>query len=113
MRPGIGERVQRIEDPLLLRGEGRYTDDLNEPGQAYAYIVRSAHAHGLLRRVSTETAKAMPGVLAVYTAADLAQYGPHKCNLDFKQRDGTPMRKPSLTGSFRRQAIRPTCTAIV
>jgi aerobic carbon-monoxide dehydrogenase large subunit len=94
MRPGIGERVQRIEDPLLLRGEGRYTDDLNEPGQAYAYIVRSPHAHGLLRDVSTETAKGMPGVLAVYTAADLAAYGPHKCRLDFKQRDGSEMRKP-------------------
>jgi aerobic carbon-monoxide dehydrogenase large subunit len=49
MRPGIGERVQRIEDPLLLRGEGRYTDDLDEPGQAYLYIVRSSHAHGVLK----------------------------------------------------------------
>jgi carbon-monoxide dehydrogenase large subunit len=94
MRPGIGERVQRIEDPLLLRGEGRYTDDLNEPGQAYAYIVRSPHAHGILKRISLEKAKSMSGVLAVYTAADLAAYGPHKCNLDFKQRDGSAMRKP-------------------
>jgi carbon-monoxide dehydrogenase large subunit len=94
MRSGIGERVPRIEDPLLLRGEGRYTDDLNEPGQAYAYIVRSPHAHGLLRGISLERAKAMPGVLAIYTAADLAAYGPHKCNLDFKQRDGSAMRKP-------------------
>src|SRR5688572_32828025 len=89
----IGEPVRRTEDPVLLRGEGRYTDDLNEPGQAYAYIVRSPHAHGLLKRVSAEAAKAMPGVLAVYTAADLAAYGPHKCNLDFKQRDGSPMKK--------------------
>jgi carbon-monoxide dehydrogenase large subunit len=90
----IGEPVQRKEDPTLLRGEGRYTDDLNEPGQAYAYIVRSNHAHGILRRVSVESAKAMPGVLAVYTAEDLAAYGPHKCALDFKQRDGSPMKKP-------------------
>ena len=94
MQTRIGERVERIEDPLLLRGEGRYTDDLNEPRQAYAYIVRSPHAHGLLRGISLETAKAMPGVLAIYTAADLAAYGPHKCALDFKQRDGSPMRKP-------------------
>jgi carbon-monoxide dehydrogenase large subunit len=43
MRFAIGERVQRTEDPVLLRGEGRYTDDLNEPGQAYAWIVRSPH----------------------------------------------------------------------
>ena len=48
--PGmIGEPVRRTEDPTLLRGEGRYTDDLNEPGQAYAYMVRSPHAHGLLQ----------------------------------------------------------------
>ncbi|HEX5769225.1 MAG TPA: xanthine dehydrogenase family protein molybdopterin-binding subunit, partial [Burkholderiales bacterium] len=94
MRTEIGERVQRIEDPLLLRGEGRYTDDLNEPGQAYAYIVRSPHAHGVIRNISLENARAMPGVVAVYTAADLAAYGPHKCALDFKQRDGTPMKKP-------------------
>jgi carbon-monoxide dehydrogenase large subunit len=90
----IGQPVQRTEDPVLLRGEGRYTDDLNEPGQAYAWIVRSPHAHGILKKVETEAAKAMPGVLAVYTAADLAAYGPHKCALEFKQRDGTPMRKP-------------------
>jgi carbon-monoxide dehydrogenase large subunit len=91
---GIGERVARTEDPKLLRGEGRYTDDVNEPGQAYAHIVRSPHAHGVLRRIDAEAAKRMPGVLAIYTAADLAAYGPHKCMLDFKQRDGTPMKRP-------------------
>ena len=90
----IGEPVRRQEDPTLLRGEGRYTDDLNEPGQAYAYIVRSPHAHGVLRGVSAESAKGMPGVLAVYTAADLAAYGSHKSPLDFKQRDGSAMKKP-------------------
>jgi carbon-monoxide dehydrogenase large subunit len=94
MRFGIGEAVQRTEDPVLLRGEGRYTDDLNEPGQAYAYIVRSQHAHGVLKKIDVEAAKAMPGVLAIYTAQDLAAYGPHKCMLDFKQRDGSPMKKP-------------------
>src|SRR5437667_12612064 len=90
----IGERVQRSEDPKLLRGEGRYTDDVNEPGQAYAYIVRSQYAHGVLKGIAVEKAKAMPGVLAIYTAADLAAYGPHKCALDFKMRDGTPMKRP-------------------
>lgn len=48
----------------------------------------------MLRKVGVENAKGMPGVLAVYTAADLAAYGPHKCNLDFKQRDGSAMKKP-------------------
>jgi aerobic carbon-monoxide dehydrogenase large subunit len=94
MRFGIGEAVRRTEDPALLRGQGRYTDDVNEPGQAYAYIVRSPHAHGLLKKIDAATAKAMPGVLAIYTAADLAAYGPHKCALDFKMRDGTPMKRP-------------------
>src|SRR6267378_8696293 len=91
---GIGKPVQRTEDPLLLRGEGRYTDDLNELRQAYAHMVRSPHAHGVLRGVNAEAARKMPGVLAVYTDADLAAYGPHKCMLDFKQRDGSPMKRP-------------------
>src|SRR6267142_5248237 len=93
-RYGVGQPVPRTEDPTLLRGEGRYTDDLNEPGQAYAWMVRSPHAHGVLRRIDVEKAKGMPGVLAIYTGADLAAYGPHKCMLDFKQRDGSPMKRP-------------------
>src|ERR1044071_1868712 len=93
-RYGIGQPVQRTEDPVLLRGEGRYTDDLNEPGQAYAWLVRSPHAHGLLKNINLETARSMPGVLAVYTGEDLKAYGPHKCALDFKNRDGSPMKRP-------------------
>jgi carbon-monoxide dehydrogenase large subunit len=93
-RYGIGQPVQRTEDPVLLRGEGRYTDDLNEPGQAYAWMVRSPHAHGLLKAINTEVAKKMDGVIAIYTAEDLKAYGPHKCALDFKNRDGSPMKRP-------------------
>src|SRR4051812_48047627 len=94
MRTGIGEPVQRTEDPALLRGEGRHTDDVNEPGQAYACIVRSQHAHGVLKSIDFQQAKKMKGVLAIYTAEDLAAYGPNKCMLDFKQRDGSPMHRP-------------------
>ncbi len=90
-RYGVGQPVSRTEDPVLLRGEGRYTDDLNEPGQAYAWMVRSPHAHGILKNISIKT---MPGVLAIYTAKDLEAYGPHKCLLDFKNRDGSPMKRP-------------------
>ena len=93
-RYGIGQPVSRTEDPVLLRGEGRYTDDLNEPGQAYACMVRSNHAHGILRGIDTAAAKAMPGVIAVYTAVDLAAYGPHQCLAPLVNRDGTPMKKP-------------------
>jgi len=93
-RYGVGQPVSRTEDPILLRGEGRYTDDLNEPGQAYACIVRSPHAHGVLKGIDATAAKAMPGVLAVYTDADLSAYGGHKSIPPLVNRDGTPMKKP-------------------
>ena len=96
---GIGQPVLRAEDPKLLRGEGRYTDDINLPGEAYAAIVRSRYAHGIIRSIGTEAARKMPGVLAVYTGADIAHYGPLKSNLPFKSRDGSDMKKP------RRQAL--------
>jgi carbon-monoxide dehydrogenase large subunit len=91
---GIGQPVPRTEDPTLVRGEGRYTDDVNEPGQAYAAIVRSRHAHGRIRGIETDAARAMPGVLGVYTGADLAAYGTLKCGLPFKNRDGSDMHRP-------------------
>ena len=91
---GVGQPVPRTEDPVLLRGQGRYTDDVNEPGQAYACIVRSQHAHGILRAIHADAAEKMPGVLAVYTGADLKAYGTHKCVVPLLNRDGTPMKKP-------------------
>jgi carbon-monoxide dehydrogenase large subunit len=94
---GIGQPVPRTEDPRLVRGQGRYTDDVNLPGQAYAAIVRSRHAHGTIRKIDLEPARAMPGVIAAYTCADLAGYGPFKCNVGFKNRDGSDMRKPKRT----------------
>ena len=97
MKFGIGQPVPRVEDPKLLRGEGRYTDDLDLPSQAYAVMVRSPYAHGVIRGIATEAARAMPGVLGVYTAGDLAAagYGPLKIVPAFKNRDGSPMRKPA------------------
>src|SRR5918998_2278660 len=96
MRFGIGQPVPRVEDPKLLRGEGRYTDDVDLPGQGYAVMVRSPYAHGVIRGIATEAARAMPSVLGVYTAADLAAggYGPLKIVPAFKNRDGSPMSKP-------------------
>jgi carbon-monoxide dehydrogenase large subunit len=98
---GIGQPVHRTEDPKLVRGEGRYTDDIGLAGQAYAVMVRSSVAHGVIRAVDTAAAKAMPGVLAVYTAADLTGYGGLKCNLPLKNRDGSPIKykpRPALAG---------------
>src|SRR5215469_5942362 len=72
----VGQSVPRKEDPMLLRGLGHYTDDVSLPGQAYAVMVRSRNAHGNIRSIDSEAARQMPGVLAVYTAADLKSYGP-------------------------------------
>jgi aerobic carbon-monoxide dehydrogenase large subunit len=90
---GVGQPVRRKEDDTLVRGKGKYTDDFNLPGQAYAWIVRSSHAHGIIRGIDTAAAKAMPGVLGVWTGADLAaaNYGPFTCGLPLKSRDGTPL----------------------
>jgi carbon-monoxide dehydrogenase large subunit len=90
----VGQSVPRTEDPMLLRGAGHYTDDVSLPGQAYAVMVRSRNAHGVIRSIDTAAALQMPGVLAVYTAADLKGYGPLKCAVPFNNRDGSPMRKP-------------------
>jgi len=94
MKFGIGQPVPRSEDPVLVRGAGSYTDDLHLAGQAYAVMVRSRIAHGVIKRIDTAAARQMRGVLGAYTGADLAQYGTLKCIVPFKNRDGTPMRMP-------------------
>jgi carbon-monoxide dehydrogenase large subunit len=93
---GIGQPISRKEDPVLLRGEGRYSDDLNLPGQLHAVMVRSPYAHGALRGIDTAEAKGMPGVLAVYTGQDLeaAGLGPMLANVGQKNRDGTVVHVP-------------------
>ena len=58
---GVGQPVLRTEDPMLVRGEGRFTDDVSLPRQAHAVIVRSRHAHGVIRRIDTDAARNMPG----------------------------------------------------
>ena len=92
---GVGQPVRRKEDDTLVRGQGKYTDDFSLPGQAYGWLARSSHAHGILRSVDTSAAKGMPGVLGVWTGADLAAagYKPFVCGLPLKSRDGTPQTK--------------------
>src|ERR1700749_1777959 len=96
---GVGQPVRRKEDDTLVRGKGKYTDDFSLPRQAYAWIVRSSHAHGVLRGIDTSAAKAMPGVIGVWTGADLvaAGYGPFTCALPLKSRDGTPLHQTNRT----------------
>ncbi len=95
-RFGVGQPVHRKEDPRLLTGRGRYTDDINLDGQAWGHVLRSPVAHGRLNGIDADAAKAMPGVLAVYTAADLAAagYGDLPCKVPLKSHDGTPLIKP-------------------
>jgi len=96
---GVGQPVPRQEDPKLLQGQGRYTDDLALPGQLYAHVVRSPYAHAVLNGVDVSEALAAPGVKAVITAADLAEYGDMTCAMPLKNADGTPLRttrRPSL-----------------
>lgn len=96
---GIGQPVRRTEDPQLVQGQGRYTDDIGLPGQAYAVMVRSTEPHGIIKGIDTAAAKTMPGVLAVLTAADLKGYGGLKCPLPLKSRDGSPIKyrpRPAL-----------------
>jgi aerobic carbon-monoxide dehydrogenase large subunit len=90
----VGQSAPRREDPMLLRGLGRYTDDVSLPGQAYAAMVRSRNAHGIIRGIDAKAALQMPGVLAVYTGADLKDYGPLKCIVALNNRDGSPLKKP-------------------
>src|ERR1700730_10635659 len=96
---GVGQPVRRKEDDTLVRGKGKYTDDFNLPGQAYAWIVRSSHAHGVLRGIDTIAARARPGVLGVGTAAALPppNHGPYTCGLPLKSRDATPLLQTNRT----------------
>jgi len=87
----IGQSVRRVEDPRLLRGFGRYSDDVSLPHQAYAVVVRSPHAHAVIRSIDTSAARQASGVLAVLTGADLAADGLGDLPTDKtrKRRDGS------------------------
>jgi aerobic carbon-monoxide dehydrogenase large subunit len=100
---GIGQPVRRREDRRLLTGRGRFSDDLNLPGQAYAVFVRSPHAHALIRRLDAAAAQAAPGVLAVLTSVEARADGlnplPHISNnhpadIAIQNKDGSPVVRP-------------------
>ena len=68
---GIGQPATRIEDTRLTTGQGSYIEDLSLEGQAYAIFVRSPHAHAFIKKIDTDDARSLPGVLAIYTVEDL------------------------------------------
>jgi carbon-monoxide dehydrogenase large subunit len=92
----IGQGVSRFEDPRLVRGDGRYTDDIKLPGLAHSVVLRSPHAHAKIKSIDTAAAKSAPGVLAVLTSADIkaAGYGDLPVPGGLKRRDGSPMYRP-------------------
>lgn len=104
---GVGQPVRRKEDDTLVRGKGKYTDDISLPGQVYAWIVRSSHAHGLIKNIDTTAARTMPGVLGIWTGKDFANagYNPYTTGVPLKNRDGSPIlqtnRLPLMTDKVR------------
>ncbi len=92
----VGQHVTRFEDPRLLRGGGRYVDDIQLPGMAHGIVLRSPHAHAKIKSIDTKAAKAAPGVLCVLTAADVkaAGYDDLPVHSGLKRRDGSPMYRP-------------------
>jgi len=104
---GVGQPVRRKEDDTLVRGKGKYTDDFSLPKQTYGWVARSSHAHGIIKGIDTSAARTMPGVLGVWTGADMeaAGYKPFICGLPLKSRDGSPLlqtnRMPLATDKVR------------
>ena len=90
---GIGASVRRKEDFRFLTGAGNYTDDINRPGQLYAYILRSPHAHAEIAGIETGNARGATGVVAVFTGADM-QVGGLPCGWLVNSKDGSPMVEP-------------------
>jgi carbon-monoxide dehydrogenase large subunit len=92
----IGQGVSRFEDPRLVQGGGRYTDDIKLPGLVHGVVLRSPHAHAKIRSIDIDTAKRASGVLMVLTSADVkaAGYGDLPVPGGLKRRDGSPMYRP-------------------
>ena len=90
---GIGASVKRKEDVRFITGNGRYTDDINQPGQTYAVFLRSPYARAKIGEIDTSGALAVDGVLAVLTGADMAAdgLGDIPCGWLVKQKDGSDM----------------------
>ena len=104
--PWIGQSVERLEDPPLVAGRGEFAGDINFPHQLHMRIARSAHARGRIVSIDTSAARALPGVFAVWTAADIADVPP----IDF--REGSipaldPYRQPVLANGMVRYVGEP------
>src|SRR3954465_15365948 len=79
MSPYIGRSVRRLEDVRFLTGQGRYLADTACPGALWGHVLRSPHAHALIKRIDTTAAAKSAGVHGIYVAADLEGLGPMPC----------------------------------
>jgi carbon-monoxide dehydrogenase large subunit len=91
---GIGASVRRKEDLRFITGKGQYVDDINRLGQTYAVFVRSPYAHATIKSIDTSAASAAPGVVGIYTGADLEadKIGGLICGWMIHSKDGSPMK---------------------
>ena len=113
----IGQAVSRVEDAALLRGLGRYTDDIKLSNAAHAYILRSPYAHARIGRINTKVTQAAEGVLAVLTYADVGadQLGDMPCLIDLTNIDGSPraqVPRPILANGFVRHVGDPVAVIV-
>jgi carbon-monoxide dehydrogenase large subunit len=99
--PIIGASIKRKEDPRLLTGRGRYVDDIRLPGMLHAVVVRSPHAHAVIRHIDAGQARALPGVVLVATAADLGTVSPIPIRLGAR-----PSLVPYLQFPLARERVR-------
>ncbi len=90
MKFGAGQSVKRVEDVRLLTGKGKFTDDLHREGMLFGVTLRSPYGHAEIKSIDTIAALAMPGVIAVYTYDDIAEYGPIPCLVPLSRDVETP-----------------------
>ena len=93
----IGQPLKRREDLRFLTGAGQYTDDVVMHGQTYGVFLRSPYAHARIKSINLDKAKAAPGVVQIFTGADLAEakVGGLPCGWLIHSKDGTPMKEPA------------------
>jgi carbon-monoxide dehydrogenase large subunit len=114
---GQSQPVRRVEDQRFITGKGRYTDDISLPNQAHGVFLRSPHAHARVLKIDTTAAQQAPGVLAVYTYADLkaANIGDLPCTIPLKNRDGSMRadpRRPALADDMVRHVGDPVAFVV-
>lgn len=114
---GSSQPIRRVEDLRFVTGTGRYTDDLNLPKQAYGYVLRSPYAHAVIKSIDFSAARSLPGILAIYTHADLKadNVGDLPCLIPLKNRDGSPRAnplRPALTGDKVRHVGDPVAFVV-